>query len=100
MIDYDMLIGTIFVLLLTMIIGGVILLYPLTRKLGQLLEFKMQERRPAGAAEPAALDELSARLAALEEQLGLLSERQHFVDELLAGREAPDRLAAGKRASD
>jgi hypothetical protein len=47
MIDYDLLIIAIFSLLFFVIIGGTILLFPLSRKLGHLIEARTQDRKTA-----------------------------------------------------
>jgi hypothetical protein len=82
MIDYDLLIGVAFILVLAMIVGGVVLLYPLSRKATELLDLRIRER----AAEiPGGLkaDRLDARLTEIEARLGEIQDRQRFLDELL-----------------
>jgi hypothetical protein len=72
--------------------GLVVLLRPLSKRLGELLEVMVAERR-----EPQLGQEL-ARVRELQELLGerltLMEERQEFMDQLLRSPEAP-RLRAG-----
>lgn len=94
MIDILPFAGMIFSLLLVLIIGGFILLFPLSRRLGQLLEIRMEERRQslaAGGAPAELAKQLETTLAALESlrgEVASLSARQQFVERLLeAGEE-------------
>lgn len=86
--DPDFIIGTAFVLLLTLIIGGIVLLFPVSRKLGALIEAHVQEKKAAAGGDPAAIGQLAARITRLEEQLRSIGERQEFVDRLLVDRTA------------
>lgn len=82
--------GMIFSLLTIMMIGGFILLFPITRRLGAYLEQRLdQGKRGADGAE---LRQLRASLAALQSEVERLAERQEFTDSLLA---APQRSAGG-----
>lgn len=93
MIDIIPLAGMLFSLLLTLIVGGFVLLFPLARRLGQLLELRMEERRQAVADGPVPdgqLEALRDAVEALQKEVGTLSERQQFVEGLL---ERPEREA-------
>lgn len=95
MIDYDLLIVAVFGLLFFVIIGGTILLFPLSRKLGHLIEARTSEKKDGQAEAEAVIHQLSSRLGAIEEQLGLLAERQEFLDHLVAERKSPEALERG-----
>ena len=85
--------GMVFSLLVVLVIAGSVLLFPLTRRLGQLLELRLEERR--GGVEADALAEVQAAVASLEGEVTRLRERQEFVERLLEGSAAPDRLTRG-----
>jgi hypothetical protein len=86
MIDYDLLIISIFALLFFIIVGGTILLFPLSRKLGHLIEARTRDRTDTPVMDDAGLRRIVARLDAMEEQMGTLTERQEFLDGLLMER--------------
>lgn len=74
--------------------GAVILLRPLSRRLGDLLEVMAAERKdPQLKEELAKVRELQEILS---ERLALLEERQEFTDALLRGGEK-QRLGGGQR---
>jgi hypothetical protein len=84
MIDYDLLIISVFSLLFFVIIGGTILLFPIARKLGHLLEARVEEKKGVAAAPlEAQLRQLASRLDGIEAQLETVAERQEFLDRLL-----------------
>jgi len=73
---------------LFLITGGVLILRPITKRLGVYLEVLAEERRRA-VPPPARDDErLVAALEALDRRLARLEERQEFTDALLAHRQA------------
>ena len=86
--DGNAIAGMIFSLLSLVIIGGIILMYPLTRRLGQLLEQRLEERKAGGAVvgqgvDPAELRELRSALRSVEGEVARLGERQQFLEGLL-----------------
>jgi hypothetical protein len=81
--------GMIFVLILVAMVGGFILLLPISRRLGRLMDVRLEEKRGAGRSEE--LEELRRAVLALESEVSSLAERQHFTDQLLQGNER-DRL--------
>jgi hypothetical protein len=95
LIDYDLLFGIVFVLLFTMIIGGTILLYPISRRLGALLEANTQEKKAAAAGRPKELEQVVARLTSLEQTVHAVAERQEFLDRLLLERQSKEQLRPG-----
>lgn len=91
-------IGTLIPIVFILTIGGVLILRPLSRRLGDLLEALAAEKREGAALEPA-LTRLQHSLDALDDRLTLLEERQEFTDNLLRGRDGADagRLESGLR---
>lgn len=72
------------VLILT--VGGVVLLRPLSKRLGELLEVMARERERPGVGRE--LERVREVLETMNGRLALLEERQDFTDALLAD---PDR---------
>jgi hypothetical protein len=95
MIDYDLLIVATFALLFFIIIGGTILLFPLSRKLGHLIETRTRDR-PTPILDDPGLRGIVARLDAIEEQIVALTERQEFLDGLLVERHRAPALERGE----
>jgi hypothetical protein len=96
MVDMDLLIGVSSMLLFTLIIGGVILMFPLTRKLGLLIESRIEDRKASTGEQGDELTRISGRLAALEEQVRAVSARQEFLDDLLVERRPSEALPRGE----
>lgn len=80
-----------FILLMVLLVGGFILAYPLTRRLGAYLERLVE--RPRDASEPdAEVERLRQEVDALRREVSRLAERQEFTDALLAERPERPRL--------
>ena len=77
--------GMIFVLVLAAMIGTFILLIPLSRRLGQMIDLWLEDKRSAGRSEE--LDGLRRSVLALESEVSSLAERQQFIDQLLEGNQ-------------
>ena len=81
--DPNALAGMAFTLILTVLVGGFILLLPISRRVGQLLESKLQEKKlpelPAGE-----LEDLQRSLNSLESEVRRVAERQDFIEKLLS----------------
>lgn len=75
-------------------VGGVILLRPISKRLGEFLEVLIQEKR----AEPRARgeEELRRSMEGLEDRLSLVEEKLEFTERLLAssGGTAPEERDA------
>lgn len=85
----DILAPMMFAVILTLTVGGVILLKPISKKIGDLLEAMAEERKnPSVAAE---LNQLRGQLDTMSSRMALLEERQDFHEKLM---EAPSRLPA------
>lgn len=89
--------GMIFTVIMTIIVGGFIVSFPLMRRLGALMEESIRERRASRLDQGqvgqigAELTDLRASLERLEGYVGLLAERQDFVENLLSHKE-PGKL--------
>lgn len=93
--------GMVFTVIMTIIIGGFIVTFPVLRRLGAVMEESIRERRAArldqgqvGLIE-AQMNDMKASIDRMEGHLHLLGERQDFVENLLTHRE-PDRLPERK----
>ena len=90
--------GMIFTIIMTIIIGGFVVTFPIMRRLGRVMEESIRERQQArmGRDQAALLEtqisEIRGSLDRLEGHVGLLAERQDFVDNLLTHREQPGKL--------
>jgi hypothetical protein len=73
--------------------GGVILLRPISKRLGAYLEMLTEERRRSMQQGQQSTDpRLLSALDNLDRRLGRLEERQDFTDDLLRGREQQQKL--------
>jgi len=75
--------GMIFTLLLAMSIGGFILLFPLSRKLGQLLEQRLGAKPPLDDDIQQQLTDLRQMLEGMQADLLRIREHQEFVENLV-----------------
>ncbi|HET9440178.1 MAG TPA: hypothetical protein VFO52_08400 [Longimicrobiales bacterium] len=82
--DPNALAGMAFTLILAAMVGGVILLAPISKRLGLLLEQKLHEKNHRLATDE--LRQLKEHVQLLEDEVRQLSARQHFTDELLGGK--------------
>lgn len=87
---------------LTVTTGIVLILRPISKKLGALLEaFAEEKRRASQPPPPAALDKqdlerLISAMETLDRRLNRIEERQDFTDQLLNSRRTPEaRLLQG-----
>ena len=85
--DPTVLAGMIFVLIVIGMIGGFTILAPIALRLGKLLERRLEQRLPEDKA-VYETRELKREIAALQEELGRISQRQDFIENLL---ERPSR---------
>ena len=86
----------IIAVILTLTVGGVILLKPITNKLGSLLEAMAKEKSQSPQITPE-LERMHDILETISGRLALLEERQDFTDALLADPERRRaRLERGK----
>ena len=81
--DPILLFGTmVFWIIIVGIIGGVILLRPVSRRLGHFLDEWIAIRKAELAGSDERLEELAARFAALEDGQRRLLEHQEFMEDL------------------
>jgi hypothetical protein len=92
--DEEVVAGMIFTLLLVVMIGGFILLYPLSRRVSALMERRMQEKEPPPRPIDGELDALRQAVADLSTQVDRLVDRQDFMEKLLSQRMDPRPLGA------
>ena len=83
-LDLEMVIALVFSLLMTVVIGGIILLRPISKHLGQYFEAKANERKALGHRAPEDWDRLFTTLEGLATRMDSLEERQEFTERLLA----------------
>ena len=84
--DPEVIAGMLFTVVLVAMVGGFILLFPITRRLGAILEQRLNGRAAPEIA-PAEIRQLEASIHALRADLEQISERQTFTEELLSERQ-------------
>jgi hypothetical protein len=82
--------GMLFSLLVVLAIGGFILLFPISRRLGKFLEIRIDERMEWNTLPGEMLNELRDVVEELQSEVARLGERQKFVERLLdSGKSKP-----------
>ena len=81
--------GMLFTLILVGMVGGFIILLPITRRLGAILERRLNDKPDNTSAEQ--IRQLQAAVLSLRADLEQLSEQQQFTEAMLAERR-PRRL--------
>ena len=84
----------VFWVIIASIVGGVILLRPVSRRLGHFLDEWIAIRRAEQEGSGERFQEQAARLAALEEEQYRLREQQEFM-ESLREKEEPSTIGSG-----
>lgn len=93
--------GMLFSLLMVLVIGGLILLFPISRRLGRFLEIRIEERMEWDTLPKEAFNELMGVVEELQNEVQRLSERQQFVERLLEpGRKAEPSERSGETESN
>lgn len=93
--------GMIFTVVMTIIVGGFIVTFPVMRRLGRVMEESLRERQAARLAQGNRMDlegriaELHGAVERLEGHMALLAERQDFMENLVTHRD-PNRLPEGQ----
>lgn len=95
--DFIPIAGMLFSLLMVLVIGGLILLFPISRRLGKFLELRIDERMEWDTLPRETLEELRDIVADLQTEVGRLGDRQRFVERLL---EPGKRTEAGPSDED
>lgn len=88
--------GMLFVLIMIAMIGGVVLLLPISRRLGKYLEQRLDGGRGA-KADTAQLGEVKELILSLQAQIDRVAERQEFTERLLAERADSQPVAGALR---
>ena len=86
----EVLAGMLFIVVILAMIGGFILLLPITRRLGAILEQRLNEKSIQGSS-GAQLQQLQATVRQLQTEVERLAERQDFPEALLQ-EQRPRRL--------
>jgi hypothetical protein len=92
--DEEMVVGMIFTLLLGLMVGGFVLLYPLSRRVAILMERRFHDKDPVPRPSTEELDALRQSVAELSTQIDRLVDRQDFMEKLLSQRMDPRPLGA------
>ncbi len=79
--------GMAFTLLLAGMVGGFILLRPLSKQFGLLMESKLQQNRGPDKLSTAQIETLTETVRTLEAEVRRLSDRVDFNEKLLSNRE-------------
>lgn len=85
MIDWDVIAPMVVMIVMTLTIGGVLILRPIAKRLGDLIDVMIREKqapRPEPVAELARVREI---VESIDARLSLLEERQDFTESLLDG---------------
>jgi len=86
--DPNAIAGMVFTLLLAGMMGGFILLYPLSKKLAALLEAKLQTPEQRTLPSDKEITQLRDQVARLEQQLKRVVDRQEFTEQLIGERQS------------
>lgn len=86
MIDWEMVAPMVVMIVLTLTVGGVMVLRPIAKRLGNLIEVITREKLEGGERDQVA--HLRDVLDTMNQRLQLLEERQEFTDRLLESRDA------------
>jgi hypothetical protein len=92
MIDWTEIAPMIVAIVLFVTIGGVILLKPISNRLGFLLEAMAKEKESGLGGDMSHVRDL---LETMNARLQLLEERQDFTERLLAGESKRDQIGGG-----
>ena len=82
--------GMLFSLLMVLVIGGLILLFPISRRLGKFLEIRIDERMEWDTLPKDAFNELMDVVEELQSEVARLKDRQQFVERLLEPGRRPE----------
>ncbi len=82
--------GMLFSLLVILVIGGLILLFPISRRLGKFLEIRIDERMEWDTLPKEAFTEMMDVVEELQEEVARLKDRQQFVERLLEPGRRPE----------
>jgi len=86
--DPNAIAGMAFTLILAAMVGGFVLLFPVSRRLGKFLENKLEDKKGTPALPPAEFKALQETVKSLESQLHRVGERQEFLEKLLSSKQS------------
>ena len=87
--DSEMLAGMAFTLILAVLVGGFILIFPLSRRLGAIMEARLEEKKAPARLPDAELVALRDVVEQLGAELRRVNDRQDFIEKLLTHRAEP-----------
>ncbi len=100
MIDWDAVAPMVVAVVFFLTIGGVAVLRPLSKRLGDLLDVMIRERQGSGGgSSERELGRIRELLESMDGRLSLLEERQDFTDSLLRDARR-DVLTAGSTVAE
>lgn len=82
--DWEMIAPMIFAVILTLTIGGVVLLRPIAKRLGDIVELMLRDKHHGIESEVGRMTDL---LETINARMVLMEERQDFTERLLASPE-------------
>lgn len=88
--DPEMIAVMVFFLIALAMTGGFILIFPITRRLGQFLEYRMSSKGRIEDQER--MDLLLKAVGSLRDDVARLAERQEFTERLLEKPRSPEGL--------
>lgn len=93
--DWDIIAPMVVSIVFFLVTGGVILLRPLSKRLGDLLEAMTEERQTLPDLETD-LSRIRDAMESMESRMRLLEERQDFAEQLLGRGEERKRVREGE----
>ena len=91
--DLDLLAPVIVTVVITLTVGGVLLLRPIAKRLGDIVELMLRDKHEGAEGELRRMGDLLETVSA---RMALLEERQDFTERLL---DSPDRAEADELES-
>jgi len=82
MVDPVIVVSMVFVVILVLLVGGFVVTYPVTRRLGKALEVYLEERS-RNLPDADRIEDLGRAVRSLRDEVRALSEKQEFVEKLL-----------------
>jgi hypothetical protein len=93
----DLLITAVAALLLVGLICGAALLFPISRRLAELLQLLIEERRQGATLDQGQVQRLREIVAAHDQRIATLTEQQEFVVDMLSDSQSREPLPHGGR---
>lgn len=83
MLDWDVIAPMLVMIVLTLTVGGVLILRPIAKRVGDLLDVMIREKQVPGPGASGEVTRIREILESLDARLSLMEERQDFTDSLL-----------------